>query len=62
MKGRIKKRRTRARRKTVRRSAPRRRGGARLGAADLLLILCLLALFGAAALLLYLHYAKGLNF
>ena len=48
------------------RARPRRASSSkkrtRLEAADILLLLCLFALIGGIALLLYLHFAKGLVF
>ena len=44
------------------RRAPSQKKRAKLEAADILLLICLFALIGGIALLLYLHYAKGLNF
>jgi len=44
------------------RRAPSSKKRAKLEAADILLLLCLFVLLGGLALLLYLHFAKGLVF
>lgn len=48
-------------RQRVRRTASSKKQ-LRLEAADIALLLCFFALIGGIALLLYLHYAHGLNF
>lgn len=68
MKKRLTRRIKRIGRAQTRRRPPRRakspsaKKRARLEAADILLLLCLFALLGGIALLLYLHFAKGLVF
>ncbi len=53
----------RARRVSRRRSgAGKKRSAPRPGGADILLMLALCAILALAGALLYLHYAKGLNF
>ena len=55
--------RAQTRRRPQRRAkSPSARKRTRLEAADILLLLCLFALIGGIALLLYLHFAKGFVF
>lgn len=68
MKKRLSRRIKRIGRAQTRRRPPRRakspsaRKRAKLEAADILLLLCLFALIGGIALLLYLHFANGFVF